>query len=370
MALTHAARPQAPFPWFGGKSRVAAEVWQRFGDTPNYVEPFAGSLAVLLGRPDRHRGRTETVNDADGFVSNFWRAVAADPDAVARWADWPVNENDLHARHAWLLERRPRLTYRLEGDPEFYDERIAGWWAWGVCTWIGSNWCAGDGPWRVVDGELTLSEANRKLPHLGDAGKGVNRKLPHLGNAGKGVNRQIPHLGNAGTGVNRQVPHLGDAGTGVNRRTKPGVDEWFTRLAARLRYTRVACGDWTRVMGESVTVRHGTTGVFLDPPYSDEVDQTRVDATDAPDIARDVRKWCAENGDHPQLRIALCGYAGEGHDELEGQGWVPHRWRAHGGYGGGRDGQGEANRHRETIWFSPHCLNNPTPTLFDEGPTS
>ena len=42
---------KAPFPWFGGKSLVADIVWQRFGDIPNYVEPFFGSGAVLLGRP-------------------------------------------------------------------------------------------------------------------------------------------------------------------------------------------------------------------------------------------------------------------------------------------------------------------------------
>ena len=36
------------------------------------VEPFAGSLAVLLGRPTPPR--TETVNDADCYLSNFWPA--------------------------------------------------------------------------------------------------------------------------------------------------------------------------------------------------------------------------------------------------------------------------------------------------------
>ena len=42
---------RAPFVWFGGKRRVAPEVWAALGDVPNYIEPFAGSLAVLLGRP-------------------------------------------------------------------------------------------------------------------------------------------------------------------------------------------------------------------------------------------------------------------------------------------------------------------------------
>src|SRR3990167_2528692 len=81
---------RAPFPWFGAKSRIASLVWSRFGDVPNMVEPFFGSGAVLLGRP--HPPRLETVNDKDGFVSNFWRATIADPDAVAEHADWPVNE--------------------------------------------------------------------------------------------------------------------------------------------------------------------------------------------------------------------------------------------------------------------------------------
>lgn len=42
---------RAPFPWFGGKRKVAEEVWRRFGRVENYVEPFFGSGAVLLGRP-------------------------------------------------------------------------------------------------------------------------------------------------------------------------------------------------------------------------------------------------------------------------------------------------------------------------------
>jgi site-specific DNA-adenine methylase len=42
---------RAPFQYFGGKSRAAHLVWARFGDVPNYVEAFAGSLATLLARP-------------------------------------------------------------------------------------------------------------------------------------------------------------------------------------------------------------------------------------------------------------------------------------------------------------------------------
>ena len=48
----------APFPWFGGKSKVSNIVWERFGNVPNYVEPFFGSGAVLLNRPhEPHAGQ-------------------------------------------------------------------------------------------------------------------------------------------------------------------------------------------------------------------------------------------------------------------------------------------------------------------------
>ena len=80
----------APFPYFGGKSRACAPVWGAFGDVKNYVEPFCGSAAMLLGAPEGKR--VETINDADGFVANFWRAVSKDDAAVAEAMDWPVNE--------------------------------------------------------------------------------------------------------------------------------------------------------------------------------------------------------------------------------------------------------------------------------------
>jgi hypothetical protein len=201
----------APFPYFGGKANACEQVWQAFGAVDNYVEAFAGSAAMLLGAPDGKR--IATINDADGFVANFWRAIAHDPEAVAHHADWPCNEVDLFARHSWLVRQASTLTQSLHADPEWFDAKIAGWWCWGACNWIGSGWCSGTGPW-IHDGEKIVD--SRQLPHLGDAGKGINRKLPHLGNAGRGINRQLPHLGDAGRGINRQLPHL-SAGRGINR---------------------------------------------------------------------------------------------------------------------------------------------------------
>jgi hypothetical protein len=170
----------APFPYFGGKANACEQVWAAFGAVDNYVEAFAGSAAMLLGAPDSKR--IATINDADGFVANFWRAIAADPDAVAHHADWPCNEVDLFARHSWLVRQTGTLTENLHADPDWFDAKIAGWWCWGACNWIGSGWCSGTGPW-VHDGEKIVD--SRQLPHLGNAGQGINRKLPHLGDAGR-----------------------------------------------------------------------------------------------------------------------------------------------------------------------------------------
>jgi len=315
----------SPFPYFGGKHIIAPEVWKRLGDTLNYIEPFFGSGAMLLQRPDNHTGHIETVNDKDGYVANFWRATKADPEQTAEYADWPVNENDLHARHSWLLGQKESIVSKLEGDPDYYDCKIAGWWAWGMSCWIGSGFCSGEGPW-VVD-------ENCQLVHLGGA-QGVNRKRVHLASAGGGV------------GVNR--PSLDN----------DGLYDWFDALADRLENVRVCCGDWSRICGPSPTWQLGMTGVFLDPPYSSKERELGLYTTDSGSVSQDVRKWCIENGDKPLLRIALCGYDGE---HVMPDSWEVLHWKANGGYGLQGNGTGRENRDREVIWFSPACLNVNTP---------
>jgi hypothetical protein len=124
-------------------------------------------------------------------------------------------------------------------------------------------------------------------------------------------------------------------------------------LAERLRRVRVCCGDWSRVCGPTPTVKQGLTGVFLDPPYSDEAARTGdLYAVDSGTVAHDVRAWALAHGDDPDLRIALCGYQDE---HAMPAGWVSVRWKAHGGYGSQGQGRGRANAAREVVWFSRHC---------------
>ena len=303
----------APFPYFGGKSLACATVWAALGDPQNYVEPFAGSAAMLLGRPNI--GKVETINDVDGFIANFWRAISMDAAAVAKHADWPTNEADLCARHSWLVRQASGLLERLHADPDHYDAKIAGWWCWGACNWIGSGWCSGTGPW-VHDGEKLVDF--RQLPHL-SGGQGVNRKLPHL-SGGKGRTAYIC--------------------------------EWFAALQDRTRDVRVAVGDWQRVLSDCVTTQNGMTGVFLDPPYTKGAMDYASGGVGG-DLAREVQSWCANNGNNPLLRIVLCGHAGE-HDALLNHGWHTRTWTARKGYA--RTAEAVANSASETLWCSPRCV--------------
>lgn len=368
---------KAPFPWFGGKSRVAHLVWERFGVVKNYVEPFFGSGAVLLGRPDWVPGMVETVNDKDSLLTNFWRAVTADPDAVAEHAHWPVIESDLHARNYYLLTQRETLRARLEGDPEFYDAKLAGWWVWGIGLWIGGGFATHCGPWASVDGlfvntgKASGGGITRQVPYLKSQGCGVHQEvLP----AHAGVKRQLPATAGGGTGGHgrgihavqisgqqrcgrqRQTPACSSSGQGVHREPRlEDLKAWFQTLSHRLARVRVCCGDWKRVLGPSVTTNYGMTAVPLDAPYKEDDCDDRCYAHEVDGIWMETHAWALANGSNPLLRIALCGYEGPHGAELVAAGWDEVSWKAR-GYGGGMGKRGEENRHRERIWFSPHCL--------------
>ena len=295
----------APFPYPGGKWHVADQVWQALGDVDNYIEPFAGSLAVLLARPKTSRLVAETVSDLNGYIANFWRAVRADPLAVASWADYPTSHVDQFARHWWLLEQQQPLIDLLASDPEAYDSQIAGWWVWGISTWIGTGWC---------------EEGAAQRPHLSTAGQGVAAQRPHLGDAGKWL-------------------------------------YWYMeRLAARLENVRIIHGDWTRLTRGAL--QYGSSkGIFLDPPYDKRTLAAQSDLYAGhhdDNVSATVRDWAISIGDDPQYRIVLAGYEDE-HAEHMPESWATVAWSST-GMQASKNSASNVTRHNERLWFSPHCL--------------
>jgi hypothetical protein len=290
----------APFPYFGGKRSVVDDVWRRLGRPRQYIEPFCGSAAMLLGNP--HPASLEVVGDANGFIANFWRAVKHDPDAVARGADYPVSHVEGNPRRAWLMAQRERLADGLRDAEWPGDAKAAGWWLWGQCAWIGSGWC----------------EWSRSAE-------------PAIG--------QIPHAGNAGRGVQAigKIPHASDADEAMLTSAGRTALVWLRKLAARLERVRIIHGSWDRCLNHHFG--GDETALFLDPPYKG-FEQPYASSR----VADDVEAWARE---HAHLRIALCGHVGD----YALDGWQALRWkRTRFTY------SGDGTRDKECIWFSPACL--------------
>lgn len=283
---------KSPFPYFGGKRRIARQVWQRLGNVSAYVEPFAGSLAVLLANPKEY-GCIETVNDVDCLVANFWRSISLFPAKVLEYVQAPWSEKEFNSRCKFIFGKDlTRLGTMLEGSIDGCDPQLAGMWAWCVCMDIA-------GP---------LFMKGRPRMHTG-RGQGFMSKSGRLNPA-----------------------------------------KMVDGLHQRLKDVRVLCRDWRDALAPACTTFHGVSGIFFDPPYGVE-DRKCCYRIDSREIAGDVRKWCIEHDRDQNMRIALCGYEGE-HNALEDRGWTKESWVAGNCMGREKDGNGT----RERIWFSPSCL--------------
>jgi DNA adenine methylase len=295
--MTTIDKIKIPFSYFGGKRRVAPIVWQRFGKVSNYVEPFAGSLSVLLSNPNIPK--IETVNEINPFIVNFWRSVSFAPQEVAKYADYPVSEIDLHARQKYLLSKKD-LYLSLENDISYFDAEIAGLWIYGQSLSVGDNWLKPKGE--------------------------------------------------------KAMPVLSSAGSGIIGLTYD-IEEEFSKLCSRLKKVRIICGDWKRVVSPAITYNNvglgnkDITSIFLDPPY-DLSNRDKVYDNDKP-IYYDVCRWAIDNGNNCKMRIAVCGYE---NDFIFPENWQVFAWEANGGMANLGESNGRKNKSRERIYFSPHCL--------------
>jgi DNA adenine methylase len=109
-----------PFGYFGAKTAIAEEIAALLPAHQHYVEPYCGSLAVLLAK---RPSLMETVNDIDRDIVTFWRvlrdhpadlerACALTPHSRAEYADAyePASDEIEQARRVWV-----RLTQGRSG---------------------------------------------------------------------------------------------------------------------------------------------------------------------------------------------------------------------------------------------------------------
>ena len=289
------------FPYIGGKYTIAPEINRRFGAIDTRIDTFTGSSSWILASPPvKH----EIVNDLDGYVVNYLRAVKYAPEEVARHLDFPRAELELIAYHHYTRDRLPELVARMGGDPDYYDPVLAARWAYVMAHKYDPS-LNKSGGWLVHDGRLIYERGAGRI-------RGSLNSRPSL----------LARL--------------------VKERR---VSEYVAALSERLRNVCIFWNDFVVVAGKAKQPELGIVGILLDPPYPRHLHNYDYD-TDGADVWHRAARWAVSNGDNPRLRIAVCGYNDAESDALFPSGWARFVWR--------RSGIGQ-NKDRECIWFSPHC---------------
>lgn len=118
-------------PWFGSKRRLAPTIIQELGKHRAYWEPFCGSMAVLLAKPE---ASAETVNDLHGDLINLARVIAhrsAGPELYRRLRRTWMHKDIFEAS---AEEFRARGHSPAPSEPDV--ERAYGFF---ICSWLGRN---------------------------------------------------------------------------------------------------------------------------------------------------------------------------------------------------------------------------------------
>lgn len=125
---------KSPIQYFGAKQQLAEKLIDLMPEHSGYIEPFAGSLSVLLAKTP---SKIEIVNDLDERLMTFWRVLRDRPMELLRVAELTPHSraeldraaaldgaDDLElARQVWVLltqgrsRTMKRTGWRFYADP-------------------------------------------------------------------------------------------------------------------------------------------------------------------------------------------------------------------------------------------------------------
>ena len=260
---------EPPVFYFGGKRDLAPTVWQRFGKSKVYIEPFTGMAASLLGRPIETfpSGFIESVNDKNALIANFFRSAQCKPEEVVHHAVHPPIEIELLARWSSLLAARHQLSEKLL-DPEYYDARAGGWWLY--CF------------------------ANFVRPREGAA---KPRKMK---------------------------PSFRASGI-LSPNSQHRAWDYFVELQQRMANVRIMCRDYQELLVDSEIneAKGNVASILVDPPYKANAEMYAKEFRTTPFDYDALLQRCIELGSRDNVRIALCGYSGD-YDMPDD--WTIERW--------------------------------------------
>ncbi len=120
---SHKRRRVAPFPWFGGKTRLISRLLPLFPNHRRYVSAFGGSAADIFGKPP---SAIEVYNDINRDLYNFY-AVLRD-DSLRPKLYWEVE-------HTPIMEEQYASCLSVVQSSE--SDRVRRAWAFWYCTQFG-----------------------------------------------------------------------------------------------------------------------------------------------------------------------------------------------------------------------------------------
>lgn len=122
-------------PWFGAKRTLAEEIVLELGPHQKYDEPFCGSCAIVLAKPEATH---ETINDLHGDLINLAKVLQVQTLAEQLYSR--LSSTLFH--ESLILECREAILRRGEGSPaEGLDLQRA--YEFMVLSWFGRNGVAG-----------------------------------------------------------------------------------------------------------------------------------------------------------------------------------------------------------------------------------
>ena len=130
-------------PYLGGKITLGPVIAALLPDHQHYVEPYCGSLAVLLAKEPVH---LETVNDIDRDLVTFWRVLrdrsgwVAPHRRAAAGMPWPVHwavptvaDDSVQGVAACGLRLARELEWWRAGEYALRDATGSGRGLWQLC---------------------------------------------------------------------------------------------------------------------------------------------------------------------------------------------------------------------------------------------
>lgn len=122
-------------PWFGSKRTLASTIIEEFGEHRAYWEPFCGSMAVLLAKP---QVTMETVVDLHGDLVNLARTVQNEETALDLYGrlSRTIMCEQLFTEAATRFRARGHMPASETPDVDRATDFM-------ICSWFGRNGVAG-----------------------------------------------------------------------------------------------------------------------------------------------------------------------------------------------------------------------------------